>query len=268
MVVLKSDREIELMRQAADLVSRTLAEVGKIIEPGVTTSKLDAIAEEFIRDNGAEPAFKGYKVGSLVFPATLCISMNDEVVHGIPGDYELQDGDLASVDCGVVLNGYYGDSAYTFGIGEISDEDAELCRVTLESLKKGVEQTVAGKRVGDISYAIQTHCESHGFGVVKDLVGHGIGRKMHEPPQIPNFGDRGSGKKLKKGMVLCIEPMINRDSPEVVTDADGWTVRTADGQSSAHYEQMVAIGSKGPIVLTSFDYITDVRDAPYNQPVQ
>lgn len=268
MVVLKSDREIELLRQSADLVSRTLAEVAKIIGPGVATSKLDAIAEEYIRDHGAEPAFKGYKVGNLVFPATLCISMNDQVVHGIPGDYELQDGDLASVDCGVVLNGYYGDSAYTFGIGEISDEDAELCRVTYESLQKGIEQTVAGKRVGDISYAVQTHCESKGFGVVRDLVGHGIGRKMHEAPQIPNFGDRGVGKKLKKGMVLCIEPMINRNSPEVITDPDGWTVRTADGQSSAHYEKMVAIGSTGPIVLTSFDSIMDVRDTLYNQPVQ
>ena len=268
MVVLKSDREIDLLQESGDLVSRTLAEVAKLVEPGIKTSKLDAVAEEFIRDHGAEPAFKGYTIGSLVFPSSLCISTNDEVVHGSPGDYELEDGDLVSVDCGVILNGYYGDSAFTFGVGTISDSKAELCTATLESLLKGIEQTVAGKRVGDISYAIQTHCETRGFGVVRDLVGHGIGRKLHEAPQLPNFGDRGVGKKLKKGMVLCIEPMINQQSPEVVTDADGWTVRTADGLPSAHYEHMVAIGSSGPKVLTTFEYIERVRDTPYNQPVQ
>ena len=265
MVFLKSDREIELLRQSGDLVSRTLAEVAKLIEPGVSTMALDARAEEFILDHGAAPAFKGYRIGSLVFPSSLCISMNDIVVHGIPGDHVLKDGDLVSVDCGVVLNGYFGDSAFTFGVGEISDENARLCQVTYESLKLAIEQTVPGKRIGDIGSAVQQRCEVDGFGVVRDLVGHGIGKSLHEAPQVPNFGERGVGKKLKKGIVLCIEPMVNQGSAAVTTDDDGWTVRTADGSPSAHYEHMVAIGSKGTETLTTFAYIEELIETPYKQ---
>ncbi|MFB6273015.1 MAG: type I methionyl aminopeptidase [Salinibacter sp.] len=263
MVHLKSQREIDRLRESADLVGRTLAEVARHIEVGTTLQELDAIAEDYIRTHGAEPAFKGYQVGENVFPNTLCTSVNDAVVHGIPDDYALQDGDLLSIDCGAKLNGYYGDWGYTFAIGTIADEDAALCRATYQALLEGIEQAVAGRRVGNISHAVQTHCESRGFSVVRDLVGHGIGRSLHEDPQVPNFGEAGQGRVLKPGLSICIEPMINRGTAQVTTDADGWTVRAADGLPSAHYEHMVVVRDGEPEVLSDFGYIEDVIDPPY-----
>lgn len=263
MIHLKSDREIERLRASADLVSRTLAEVARHIRVGVTTQELDAVAEEFIRTHGAEPAFKGHRSGQNVFPATLCTSVNDEVVHGIPSDYALQEGDLLSVDCGVLLDGYIGDSAYTFGVGTLDEADEALCRVTYEGLGKGVEQAVAGNRIGDIGHAVETHCE--GYGIVRNLCGHGVGRSLWEEPQVPNYGTPGRGRKLRAGLTICIEPMINRGTAEVTTDPDGWTVRTADGSRSAHYEHMVAVREGRAEVLSTFAYIEDVIDAPYEQ---
>lgn len=267
MIHLKSQREIKLLRESADLVGRTLAEVGRHVRPGVKTSELDAVAEAFIRDHGAEPAFKGYRVGRLVFPSSLCISVNEVVVHGIPGDDVLQAGDLVSVDCGVLLNGYYGDSAYTFAVGEISAERAALCRTTYAALMEGIGQAVADNRVGDISYAVQHYCESRGYGVVRDLVGHGIGRSLHEDPQVPNYGRRGTGRRLKEGLTICIEPMINQGTFEVVTEEDGWTVRTDDRLPSAHYEHMVVVERGEAQILSTFDYIEAVVEAPYRKDV-
>ncbi|MDX1546988.1 MAG: type I methionyl aminopeptidase [Rhodothermales bacterium] len=267
MIHLKSQREIDLMKASAELVGRTLAEVAKRIAPGVSTAELDRVAEAYILKHGAEPAFKGYRVGRNVFPATLCVSLNDVVVHGIPSDEMiLQEGDLISVDCGARLDGYYGDYAYTFAVGAISEEKAALCRVTYEALWAGIGQAVHGRRVGDVSHAVQDYCERRGYGVVRDLVGHGIGRKLHEDPQVPNYGQRGRGKKLKEGMTFCIEPMINVGTHEVETEPDGWTIRTADGAPSAHYEHMVVVRRGEPEVLSTFDYIEDVIDAPYTNP--
>lgn len=263
MIHLKSQREIDCMRESADLVGRTLAEVAKRIEPGVTLSELDEVAESFIRTHEAEPAFKGYQVGKNTFPATLCTSVNDVVVHGIPNDYALQDGDLLSIDCGVKMNGYYGDSAYTFAVGTPSDEDAALCRATYEALHRGIDQAVSDGRVGDIGHAVQSHCEKHGYGVVRDLVGHGIGQSLHEDPQVPNFGRRGRGRRLKPGLTVCIEPMVNRGTARVTTDDDGWTIRTSDRQPSAHYEHMIVVRDGEPEILSTFEYIEDVVQAPY-----
>jgi methionyl aminopeptidase len=263
MVHLKSQREIERLRESADLVGRTLAEVARHIDVGVTLNELDAVAEDFIRTHDAEPAFKGYQVGDNVFPNTLCTSVNEAVVHGIPSDYALRDGDLLSVDCGVKLNGYYGDSGYTFGVGTVAEEEAALCRTTYEALWKGIDQAVEGRRVGDISHAVQTHCEAAGYGIVRDLVGHGIGQSLHEDPQVPNFGSPGEGRRLKRGLSICIEPMINQGGPEVTTDPDGWTIRAADGRPSAHYEHMVVVGTEGPEVLSTFEYIEDAIQPPY-----
>lgn len=262
MIHLKSEREIDHLRASADLVGRTLAEVARHVEVGVTTQELDAVAEDFIRTHGAEPAFKGHTSGRNVFPASLCVSINDEVVHGIPGDYALQDGDLLSVDCGVVLDGYIGDSAFTFAVGTISDEDAALCRVTYEALHKGIGQAVAGNRIGDIGHAVQSHCR--GYGIVRELCGHGVGQSLWEEPQVPNYGRPGRGRRLKPGLTICIEPMINRGTAEISTDDDGWTVRTADGSQSAHYEHMIAVREGEPEVLSTFAYIEDVIDAPYS----
>lgn len=262
MVHLKSQREIDLMRESADLVGRTLAEVARHIDVGVTLTELDAIAEDFIRTHGAEPAFKGYQAGSNVFPSTLCTSVNDVVVHGIPSDYALRDGDVLSIDCGVELNGYIGDSAYTFAVGSLSDEDATLCRVTYESLMRGIEQAVTGNRIGDIGHAVASRCD--GYGIVRDLCGHGVGRSLWEEPQVPNYGQPGRGRKLRSGLSICIEPMINRGTADVTTDADGWTVRTADGSQSAHYEHMVVVRDGEPEVLSTFDYIEEaVQHVPY-----
>jgi len=263
MIHLKSEREIERMRASADLVGRTLAEVAKNIEPGATLEELDAIAEEYIRTHDAEPAFKGYQVGDNVFPGTLCTSVNDVVVHGIPDDTPLRDGDLLSIDCGVKLDGYFGDSAFTFAVGTPSTEDAALCRATYDALYKAIDQAVAGNRVGDIGHAVQSHCESHGYGIVRDLVGHGIGKDLHEDPQIPNFGQAGRGRRLKPGLAVCIEPMVNRGTPDVTTDADGWTIRAADGNASAHYEHMVVVQDGEAEILSTFEYIEDVVRPPY-----
>lgn len=264
MIHLKSQREIDLMRESADLVGRTLAEVAKRIEPGVTLNDLDAVAEEYIRTHDAEPAFKGYQVGDNVFPGTLCTSVNEAVVHGIPSDYALKEGDLLSVDCGVKLNGYFGDSAFTFAVGEIDDEARALCQATYDALHLGIEQAVSGNRVGDVGHAIDEHCSTLGYGVVRDLVGHGIGKELHEAPQVPNFGEPGRGRRLKRGLTVCIEPMVNQGTASVDVDPDGWTIRAADGKPSAHYEHMIAVGDDEPQILTTFDYIEDVVDPPYD----
>lgn len=251
MIRLKTNEEIEILRENAILVSKTLAEVGKAIAPGVTTKKLDEIAETFIRDNGAVPGFLGY--GG--FPYTLCVSVNDVVVHGFPSDYQLREGDIVSVDCGTIYKGYYGDSAYTFPVGEIDAESAKLLKVTKESLYLGAEMAVAGNRIGDIGSAVQQCAERNGFSVVRELVGHGIGTNMHEAPEVPNYGKFGKGKKLTEGMVICIEPMINAGKKEVYLHKNGWDVSTVDKKRSAHFEFMVAVRAGKPDVLTTFDYI-------------
>ena len=251
MIHLKTDQEIEILRENNLLVSRTLAEVGKNIRPGVTTRELNRIAEEFIRANGAEPAFLGYQG----YPASVCISVNEQVVHGIPGDRVINEGDIVSVDVGTFLKGFVGDSAYTFAVGEVSTEARRLLEVTKEALYKGTAQAKVGNRVGDISAAVQEYAESNGYGVVRELVGHGLGRKMHESPEVPNFGARGRGPLLKEGMVICIEPMINMGTKAVVFERDGWTVRTKDRTPSAHFEFAVAIRRDGPDILTDFDII-------------
>ena len=249
MINYKTSAEIEIMRQSCLLVGETHAEVIKIIKPGITTLLLDKLAEEFIRDNGAFPSFKNYNG----YPFATCISVNDAVVHGFPDNIALKDGDIISVDIGVFKNGYHGDSAYTYGIGSVSDEVKQLMRVTKESLYKGIEKAITGNRIGDIAYAIQEHTErKHGYGVVRELVGHGLGKDLHEDPQVPNFGKRGSGAKLKEGIVIAIEPMINMGKKDVVTDKDGWTVRTRDGKPSAHYEHNVCIKKDKADVLSSF----------------
>ena len=252
MIYLKTAEEIELLRENNLLVSATLAEVGKHVRPGVSTLELDKLAEEFIRSHGAEPGFLGY--GG--FPNTLCMSVNEEVVHGIPSAKRiLKEGDVLSVDCGTLMKGFYGDSAYTFAVGEIAPEVADLLRVTKEALYKGVAQAKVGNRVGDVASAVQEHAERHGYSVVRELVGHGLGRKMHEEPEVPNYGARGRGPLLKEGMVICIEPMINMGARYVVFVRDGWTVRTRDRKPSAHFEFAVAVGKEGPDVLTDFGVI-------------
>lgn len=267
MIRWKTDTEIDALRAAADLVSRTLGEVARHVRPGATTRELDRVAESFIRLHGGRPAFKGYGSVRNPFPATLCTSVNDVVVHGIPGDEPLCDGDLVSVDCGVIVDGFFGDSAFTFAVGDIDDDRARLCRVTYESLLRGIEACRSGNRLGDIGSAVQEHCEQAGFGVVRDLVGHGIGRELHEEPSVPNFGRRGHGRRLREGLAICIEPMVNMGEPDVTTDRDGWTVRTADGSASAHYEHMVVLGTNGPEVLTTFGHVESALDSiPYAVP--
>lgn len=250
----KSAEEIELLRRSSLLVGKTLGEIAKHIQPGVKTKKLDEIAEEFIRDHGAVPGFKGY--GG--FPGSLCISVNDTVVHGIPDDKELQDGDIVSIDCGTIIDGYYGDSAYTFAVGEISEEVSNLLKRTKESLYLGVEKAIAGNRVGDIGYTVQSYVEQYGYGIVRELVGHGIGKQMHEKPEIPNYGRKGTGAKLPEGLVICIEPMINLGTKNIMQENDGWTIKTTDGKPSAHYELEVAVGKEEVDVLTSYKQIDEV----------
>ncbi|HEX2920342.1 MAG TPA: type I methionyl aminopeptidase [Bacteroidales bacterium] len=254
MLYLKTDEEVTLLRESNMLVSRTLAEVAAVIRPGITTLYLDNLAETFIRDNGAVPAFKGY--GG--FPNTLCTSVNEEVVHGIPSDYELRDGDIISVDCGVILNGWYGDSAYTFPVGEIAEDLKKLLEYTRLSLEEGVKKAIAGNRVGDISKAVQSKAESGGFSVVRELVGHGLGKKLHEQPEVPNYGKAGTGPKMQKGLVICIEPMINMGRKETLQMRDGWTIVTADGKPSAHFEYAVAVDREKADVLTTFELIEKV----------
>ncbi|MBG0858352.1 MAG: type I methionyl aminopeptidase [Bacteroidales bacterium] len=254
MLYYKTDEEIGLLRESNMLVSRALAEVAAYITPGISTLFLDNIAETFIRDNRAIPAFKGYNG----FPKTLCTSVNDEVVHGIPSDYSLREGDIVSIDCGVVLNGWYGDSAYTFAVGEVTPQVKDLLRYTRDSLEEGVKAAISGNRVGDISFAVQNKAESGGFSVVRELVGHGIGKKLHEPPEVPNFGRKGSGPKMGKGLVICIEPMINLGRKETRQMSDGWTIKTADGKPSAHFEYAVAVDRNRADVLTTFEFIEQV----------
>ena len=258
MIHYKSKTEIELMRASSLLVCDTLALVAAAIKPGVTTLQLDKIAEEFIKDNHATASFKGYHG----FPFTCCISVNDAVVHGFPTNKELINGDIVSVDVGVFKNGFHGDSAYTFGIGEITPEIKQLMTVTKDSLYKGIEKAIHGNRVGDIAYAIQNYTEKqHGYGVVRDLVGHGLGRNLHEDPQVPNFGKRGTGAKLKEGMVIAIEPMINMGTKDVFHDKDGWTILTADKKPSAHYEHDVCIQRGKADILSSFTAIEAAEKA-------
>jgi methionyl aminopeptidase len=254
MLNIKTNAEIELLRESNLLVSRTLAEVALHIKPGITTLNLDRIAETYIRDNGGKPAFKGYNG----FPKTLCTSVNEAVVHGIPSDYVLKEGDIVSIDCGVIMNGYYGDSAYTFPVGEIDKEIERLLEYTRASLEEGVKEAVAGNRVGDISYAVQSKAESGGFSVVRELVGHGLGKRLHESPEVPNYGRKGTGPKMPKGLVICIEPMINMGVKDTLQMRDGWTIKTADGRPSAHFEYAVAVGKEKADVLTTFKFIDEI----------
>lgn len=250
---IKTEEEIDILKQNADIVSRTLAEVGKNIKPGVSTLELDSIAEQFIRDHGAVPGFLGFNG----YPNTLCISINSEVVHGIPSKYELKEGDIVSVDCGTKYKGLYGDSAYSFAVPPISDPVKKLLKVTEESLYKGIEMAIDGNRVGDISHAVQRHAESNGFSVVRELVGHGIGKEMHERPEVPNYGNKGKGPKLRSGMAICIEPMINLGTKNIYQEDDGWTIRTYDRKPSAHFELTVVVQKEKANVLSTFKYIEE-----------
>lgn len=259
MIFLKTEDEIELMRAANQLVANTLAEVGKHVRPGVTTKELDRVAEEFIRDNGGVPTFKDFPnpCGGTPFPASICTSVNDVVVHGVPNDTPLVDGDIVSVDCGTLLNGFNGDSCYTFRVGEVSEEVAQLLRVTKQALYEGIANAQKGKRIGDIGYAVQTLCESCGYGVVREFVGHGIGHKMHEDPQVPNYGKKGNGSMIKNGLCIAIEPMITMGSPKIYMTEDNWTIKTRDGKPSAHFEHTIAVHRGEVEILSSFEDIEE-----------
>lgn len=261
MIVVKTKEEIELMREAALVVSKTLGEVARAVKPGVTTLQLDKIAEECIRDQGAIPGF----LGLYDFPNTLCMSPNSQVVHGIPNDTPLVEGDIISIDCGAIKHGFYGDHAYTFPVGEIDAETEKLLQVTKESLYIGIREFKLGNRVGDVGYAIQNYCESHGYGVVRELVGHGLGKKMHEDPEMPNYGRRGRGKKFIEGMVVAIEPMINLGTHRIKQHRDGWTITTLDNKPSAHFEHDVAIVDGKPELLSTFAYIYDALGIESNE---
>ncbi|GAA3564423.1 type I methionyl aminopeptidase [Snuella lapsa] len=261
MIVIKTKEEIELMRESALIVSKTLGVLAKEIKPGVTTLQLDKIAEEHIRDHGAEPGF----LGLYDFPNTLCMSPNAQVVHGIPNGTPLVEGDIISIDCGALKNGFYGDHAYTFAVGEIDKETEKLLKVTKESLYVGIREFKLNNRVGDVGYAIQKHCENHGYGVVRELVGHGLGRKMHEDPEMPNYGKRGRGKKFVEGMVVAIEPMINMGTHRIKQHRDGWTITTQDNKPSAHFEHDVAIVDGKPELLSTFAYIYDALNIESNE---
>lgn len=259
MIYLKTDEEVELLRKANLLVGRTLAELAKVIEPGVTTKQLDQIADTFIRDNGAIPTFKGFPnpYGG-PFPASICTSVNNQVVHGIPNDTPLQEGDIVSVDCGTKLDEYCGDSCFTFTVGQVSAEVEHLLKTTKESLYKGIEQAIVGHRLGDISNAIQNHCESEGFGVVREFVGHGIGKEMHEDPQVPNFGRRGNGMLLKNGLCIAIEPMITMGAKEIYMQEDRWGIITRDKKPAAHFEHTICVRKGKADILSSFEEIEKV----------
>ncbi|MFC5410511.1 type I methionyl aminopeptidase [Larkinella bovis] len=254
MIYLKSDAEVELIRISGQVLGKAHAEIAKRIRPGVTTKELDRVAEEYIRDNGGIPSFKGFNN----FPAALCISVNETVVHGFPSKYELREGDIISIDCGVKLNGYHSDSAYTYPVGDISQEVRNLLIRTKQSLYLGIEKAVEGNRIGDIGHAVQSHVEKYGYSVVRELVGHGLGKSLHESPEVPNYGKRGQGVKLKEGMVLAIEPMVNLGKKNIVQERDGWTIRTVDRKPSAHYEHSVAIRKGQAEILTTFQYIEEV----------
>jgi len=254
MIQIRTTEEIEILRENNLLVSKTLAQLAEWIAPGVTTDKLDKIAYEFIHDNGSQSGFLGYQG----YPKTLCTSVNEQVVHGIPSGYQLKEGDIVSIDCGVYKNKYYGDSAYTFAVGNISREKQKLLDVTRKSLLLGVEMAVEGNRIGDIGYAVQTYCEANDFSVVRELVGHGLGTNLHEAPEVPNYGRRGKGAKLAEGMVICIEPMINMGRKEIVQESDGWTIRTSDRKPSAHYELAIAIRKGEADKLSTFEFIEEI----------
>lgn len=256
MIITKTLEEIELMRESALIVSKTLGMLAKEVKPGVTTLQLDALAETFIRDHGAIPGF----LGLYDFPNTLCMSPNAQVVHGIPNDKPLVEGDIISIDCGALKNEFYGDHAYTFEVGEVAPETKKLLQVTKESLYKGIAAFKKGNRVGDVGYAIQKYTENHGYGVVRELVGHGLGRKMHEDPEMPNYGKRGRGKKFIDGMVVAIEPMINLGTRRIKQLKDGWTILTADGKPSAHFEHNVALINGKPELLSTFKYVNEALD--------
>jgi methionyl aminopeptidase len=249
----KTDEEIELMVQSNQLVTDVLAEIAKLIQPGITTKLLDRVAEEYIRSNNGIPGFLGYNG----YPNTLCTSINCQVVHGIPSDVELKEGDIVSVDCGAVLKGYYGDCAYTFAVGSIPDHIRKLLEITKECLFIGAEKAIVGNRLGDISAAVQEHAEKNGFSVVREMVGHGIGKKLHEKPEVPNYGKKGTGSKLSRNLTICIEPMINMGTRNIVQEKDGWTVRTSDRRPSAHYELPVAVREGAPLFLSNFKKIEE-----------
>ena len=254
MIYYKTEEEISLIKESSLLVGATLAELAKVIEPGITGIQLDKLAEEFIKDNKALPGFKGYNK----FPNSLCISINDQVVHGIPNNKILKEGDIISVDWGVLKNGFYGDSAYTFPIGNVDESVLKLLKVTKESLLLGIQKAISGNRIGDIGNAVQDHAERNGFSIVRELVGHGLGKNLHEGPEVPNYGKKGSGLILKEGLVLAIEPMVNLGKKEVVQDSDGWTIRTADKKYSAHFEHDIVIRKDKAEILSSFELIEEV----------
>ncbi len=255
MIILKTEQEIEYLREANLVVARTLGELAKWVAPGITTRRLNQIADEYIRSQGAVPGF----LGLYGFPGSVCLSVNENVVHGLPGDYVLREGDIISIDCGAVTEaGFNGDSTYTFPVGEISPEVKALLQTTKESLYIGISKAVPGNRVGDIGHAIQEYCEQRGYGVVREYVGHGVGRKLHEDPEVPNYGRRGTGPLIRNGMTIAIEPMINLGSKNVITEPDGWTSRTRDRKPSAHYEHSIAIHNDKPDILSSFDYVQQV----------
>ena len=261
MIKTKTREEIELMRESALIVSKTLGEIAKVIKPGISTLELDKIAEEFIRDHGAVPGF----LGLYDFPNSLCMSPNEQVVHGIPNDTPLESGDIISVDCGALKNGFYGDHAFTFAVGEIDKDTEKLLEVTKESLYVGIREFKAGNRVGDVGYAIQQFTEGHGYGVVRELVGHGLGMEMHEDPEMPNYGRRGKGKKFLEGMVVAIEPMINMGTHRIKQFSDGWTIKTADGKPSAHFEHNIAIVNGKPELLSTFAYVNEALGITTNE---
>ena len=254
MIFLKSEEEIEIIKEGADILGRAHGLIAKEVKPGVTTLSLDKLAEEFIKDHKGKPSFKGYSG----FPSSLCISVNENVVHGFPCEYELKEGDLVSIDCGVFYKGFHSDSAYSYGVGEIEEGVKNLLVHTEASLYKGIEEAVAGKRTGDIGYVIQTYIEEQGYTVVRELVGHGLGKSLHEEPEVPNYGKRGRGAKLKPGMVIAIEPMVNMGRRNVVQESDGWTIRTSDRMPSAHFEHTVAIFEDRTEILTTHKYIEEV----------
>ncbi len=256
MIFLKSEEEVLLIKESAQVLGKAHAEVAKWIKPGITTKQLDKVAEEFIKDHKGLPSFKGYNG----FPAALCISLNDVVVHGFPSQYQLREGDVISIDCGVKLNGFHSDSAYTYPVGNISTEVMNLLKRTKQSLYLGIEQAVEGKRVGDIGYTIQSYVERFGYGVVRELVGHGVGRNLHESPEVPNYGKRGQGPKLREGIVIAIEPMITLGKRAVVQEKDGWTIRTTDRKPAAHFEHTVLVRKGKAEILTTFKYIEEVTE--------
>lgn len=259
MIYLRSDEELALMRESAQVLGKAHGEVAKLIRPGITTKELDTVAQTFIRDNGGIPSFLGFNNGTATrFPGALCISVNDIVVHGFPSKYELRDGDIISVDCGVQLNGFHSDSAYTYPVGEVSLSVRKLLARTKESLYIGLEKAIDGNRIGDIGYAVQSYVERFGYSVVRELVGHGVGKNLHEAPEVPNYGKRGQGVKLREGMVLAIEPMVNFGKKAITQDKDGWTIRTADRKPSAHFEHTVAVRKGKAEILTTFQYIEEV----------